>query len=1331
MFVKSNGDTIGPDVYSTTVLSSSVINGYTVMHCKATATGFSATYALKFHQTNPAYAGDPNCMEILAQADPNDRNDPNYVPVANFIPGIIQANGLKQFYSGQRDVDPFPGNYGVPPLIYWPTGAVYLYGFFDCDWTDSSWITHSLNPKSNFLVNNPPLSSYSVYDKLSNGSRPLLKERYVIHASANMWKAFGLMTNNPSTYRDELKNMVFFDDWGASFEIGKFTLNWLKNVVADKMNSYTVVEGWQSGGFDDCDPDSYRIPDHNQPARQFGTKNQLLQYITSGKNAGRIGLRCNYMVAANNSWSIQEGSVKKALNSNGVPQWFTDFNSVEPLVSSQEGDIHTDFNTTAVFHDQWASGTPVNLNANWIGAECPSATSRQTIRRICQSAKTTHGGPMGSESLFMEYLLGEYVDTGDFDVMNADTRYDFVPEYKLYRLHQLSTFHGMGLGHRFFTGVDDIEAGNYSYFMDDEKLDGYRACEVLYGNGGYLFSCAYPRYGLREIHALTECFTIGVVQRYYALQQLDYMQYGKAGQWKTFDQIITSSSTLADVQSWFKKFHVRYTNGCHVWVNRDTSNLAVTLPDSNVVTLPQNGWLVYTEDCNVVAYTALSAAGDPDPNKRVDFCNDKNRGIKYVNPRTASSYKGVNKPTVWFNNVIHFVLDDSQKTFFEDYRTQSAEAVYAGGILCSFDSDEASIYGLELNGTDSLELHTMTGDGSVFRYGLGLAYAVVDGSVSGYDAKLETTSSSNPTLYLRGLAVVPTYEGSWGRAYVAAQDNQAEWRSRWGVDGDVGNLMWGQIGGAWTLMMSGDISLSSRTVLDDGIWTTSSNMVYKYPYAAWLSQNSYTKSFSMPKNLQGVSLGDSNDLWLLCQDGEILRISDSTGTILDRFYLSASVTQPWGIAYAYDGWKSLWISNLADNKIYQISTVLSPARVPYPADSATTVSINVDANWVSGGYAMSHDVYFGTNQTNVNNATHVSGEFKGNQTSTTYDPGMLTANTTYYWRIDEVGINVTRKGTVWHFTTAVAPGQATTPSPANSATNVSITPTLSWTAGSGTISHDVYFGTTSPGTFKGNQAGATYVPGTLVNNTTYYWRIDEVGPGGTTTGVVWSFTTIKAVSTFVAAGAVTSNTTAITPALPAGIATNDILLLFLETANEAITIPTPNGGTWTAVTNSPQGTGTAGSTSATRLTVFWSRYNGTQGAPTTSDSGDHQAGRIIAIRGAATSGNPWDVTAGGVEAVSDTSGSIPGATTTVGNTLVVMAIAAALPDSTSTTNFATWTNANLTSITERVDSAQSAGNGGAIGIATGVRAATGAYGNTAVTLATSAYKGMMSIAIKP
>ncbi|MBE3040092.1 MAG: SMP-30/gluconolactonase/LRE family protein, partial [Chloroflexi bacterium] len=92
---------------------------------------------------------------------------------------------------------------------------------------------------------------------------------------------------------------------------------------------------------------------------------------------------------------------------------------------------------------------------------------------------------------------------------------------------------------------------------------------------------------------------------------------------------------------------------------------------------------------------------------------------------------------------------------------------------------------------------------------------------------------------------------------------------------------------------------------------------------------------------------------------------------------------------------------------------------------------------------------------------------------------------------------------------AAAPGQASNPSPANGITGVSTMTTLSWMAGNGTISHDVYFGTAATPPFIQNQTATatTYNPGMLAGNTTYHWRIDEKNGAGTTTGVVWSFTT--------------------------------------------------------------------------------------------------------------------------------------------------------------------------------------------------------------------------------
>ena len=85
--------------------------------------------------------------------------------------------------------------------------------------------------------------------------------------------------------------------------------------------------------------------------------------------------------------------------------------------------------------------------------------------------------------------------------------------------------------------------------------------------------------------------------------------------------------------------------------------------------------------------------------------------------------------------------------------------------------------------------------------------------------------------------------------------------------------------------------------------------------------------------------------------------------------------------------------------------------------------------------------------------------------------------------------------------------KASDPSPSNGAANIPTGVALNWLPGSNTLSHNVYFGTVSPGTFRTNQTKTSFSPGTLTRNTTYYWRVDEVKSLGTVTGDVWSFTT--------------------------------------------------------------------------------------------------------------------------------------------------------------------------------------------------------------------------------
>ncbi|MCX8150022.1 MAG: hypothetical protein N3D85_00730 [Candidatus Bathyarchaeota archaeon] len=213
--------------------------------------------------------------------------------------------------------------------------------------------------------------------------------------------------------------------------------------------------------------------------------------------------------------------------------------------------------------------------------------------------------------------------------------------------------------------------------------------------------------------------------------------------------------------------------------------------------------------------------------------------------------------------------------------------------------------------------------------------------------------------------------------------------------------------------------------------------------------------------------------------------------------------------------------------------------------------------------------------------------------------------------------------------------------------------------------------------------------------------------------------------TYVGAGAMAAGTINVSPALPTGWQQNDIFLLFCETANQPVAAPSG----WAEVSNSPQGTGTAGGNAATRLTVFWRRATASENAPTVTNPGNHIVAGILAFRGVVESGNPWDVTAGNVQPTASTSVSIPGATTSVPGCMVVVAVATGAD--TNTAQCSNWANSNLQGLTERVDYYSNAGNGGGFGVATGTQQSAGNYGTTTATVATSFAQGIISIALKP
>lgn len=93
-----------------------------------------------------------------------------------------------------------------------------------------------------------------------------------------------------------------------------------------------------------------------------------------------------------------------------------------------------------------------------------------------------------------------------------------------------------------------------------------------------------------------------------------------------------------------------------------------------------------------------------------------------------------------------------------------------------------------------------------------------------------------------------------------------------------------------------------------------------------------------------------------------------------------------------------------------------------------------------------------------------------------------------------------------------APALPTSPSPENGATGVDVRPTLRWTCtdpDKDIVTYDVYFGASNnPPLVISGQSSIFFLPGNLMNQTTYSWRIVAWDPYGLkSTGPVWSFTT--------------------------------------------------------------------------------------------------------------------------------------------------------------------------------------------------------------------------------
>jgi len=161
----------------------------------------------------------------------------------------------------------------------------------------------------------------------------------------------------------------------------------------------------------------------------------------------------------------------------------------------------------------------------------------------------------------------------------------------------------------------------------------------------------------------------------------------------------------------------------------------------------------------------------------------------------------------------------------------------------------------------------------------------------------------------------------------------------------------------------------------------------------------------------------------------VFTLTDATtlGTVHTRYpkaqldALAKDTNPNWGFDVVDDGARMLLSAGLG-RVIELIDARIADAPNP-PASAADARQTSV-LSWSPGTAAAAHDVYFGVDANAVAQATPAAVDlYRGHQTldKTTYDPGPLEWDKTYYWRIDEVNeANPAGpwKGRVWTFATA-------------------------------------------------------------------------------------------------------------------------------------------------------------------------------------------------------------------------------------------------------------------------------------------------------------------------
>ncbi len=177
-----------------------------------------------------------------------------------------------------------------------------------------------------------------------------------------------------------------------------------------------------------------------------------------------------------------------------------------------------------------------------------------------------------------------------------------------------------------------------------------------------------------------------------------------------------------------------------------------------------------------------------------------------------------------------------------------------------------------------------------------------------------------------------------------------------------------------------------------------------------------------------------------------------------------------------------------------------------PADALQDQRLTVNLSWAASARASSYQYCLSTTNGACNSWVSTG-------TATSAKLSKLAQHTTYYWQVramNAIGATASDAALWWSFTTGYLPSAFSKVSPGNGATNIGLSPTLSWNASVHAASYQYCLSTMSTCSTWNNVDNQTSIAlSGLKPSTLYYWQVRARSSIGVTnaSGGLWSFHT--------------------------------------------------------------------------------------------------------------------------------------------------------------------------------------------------------------------------------